>query len=329
MHVFELTRRLIEIESITENEKNVALFLRDYLQQLDYDVSVPEVAPGRLNVLALLGEPSLVFTTHIDTVPPFVPFREDDEFLYGRGACDAKGIIAAQIEAAQRLRQDGERRVGLLFVVGEERNSAGAIFANRTPAGSRFFIDGEPTENKLALGSKGSLRVEICAFGKAAHSAYPHMGESAILKLLDILQQIRAMQLPTDPVLGETTCNIAILEGGIKPNIIPDRARAEVMFRSVEPVENLKQRLQKLVADRAVVHFPFEVPVVRMERVEGFETTVVSFSSDVPFLRNWGTPFLIGPGSILDAHTDHERISRNQLLEGVELYVRLARTLLG
>jgi acetylornithine deacetylase len=329
MHVFELTRRLIEIESITDNEKNVALFLRDYLQQLDYDVSVPEAAPGRLNVQAFLGEPSLVFTTHIDTVPPFVPFREDSEFLYGRGACDAKGIIAAQIEAALRLRQDGETRIGLLFVVGEERNSAGAIFANRTPAGSRFFIDGEPTENKLALGSKGSLRVEICASGKAAHSAYPHMGESAILKLLDILQEIRTMQFPTDPVLGETTCNIAIIDGGIKPNVIPDRARAEVMFRSVEPVENLKQRLEKLVAGRAVVRFPFEVPVVHMERVEGFETTVVSFSSDVPFLRNWGTPFLIGPGSILDAHTDHERISRKQLLEGVELYVRLARALLG
>jgi acetylornithine deacetylase len=328
MHIFELVRRLIEIESITDNEKPVALFLRDYLADLRYDVSLVEAAPGRFNVQAFLGRPELVFTTHIDTVPPYVPFREDAEYLYGRGACDAKGIVAAQIEAVERLRGAGESRAGMLFVVGEERNSAGAVCANRTPPGSRFFIDGEPTENKLALGSKGSLRVEFCASGKAAHSAYPHMGESAILKLLDILQEIRAMELPADPLLGETTCNIGILEGGIKPNVIPDRARAEVMFRCVEPVEALKKRIEALVRDRAAIRYPFEVPIVRMDVIDGFETTIVAFSSDVPFLLQWGKPFLIGPGSILDAHTEHERISKDELLRGVDLYVRLARRLL-
>jgi acetylornithine deacetylase len=328
MHIFELTRQLIEIESVTENEKDLAFFLNDYLSGLRYEVSLQEAAPDRFNVLALAGRPDLVFTTHLDTVPPHIPFREDENYIYGRGACDAKGIIAAQIEAAERLRASGENRIGLLFLVGEERNSAGAVYANSHPVGSRFYIDGEPTENKLAIGSKGSLRAEIIARGKAAHSAYPHMGESAILKLLDILEEIRGMELPFDPVLGQTSCNIGILEGGTRSNVVPDRARAEVMFRSVVPVENLKRRLTALVGGRAELRYPFEVPITMMNVREGFETMVVSFASDVPFLTNWGKPFLTGPGSILDAHTDHERISKNELLEGVEVYVRLARQLL-
>lgn len=328
MHPFELTRRLIEIESVTENEKKVALFLGEYLSEAGYAVTLQEVAPDRFNVLALAGQPELVFTTHIDTVPPHIPFREDEDFIYGRGACDAKGILAAQVEAAGHLRVEGESRIGLLFVVGEERNSAGAIRANRQPLGSRFFIDGEPTENKLALGSKGSLRMVISTQGRAAHSAYPQMGESAILKLLDLLSEIRSMPLPADDLLGESTCNIGIIEGGTKANVIPDRAHAELMFRSVEPVDRLKARLETLVAGRAVIRYNFEVPVTMMNVVEGFETTVVSFASDVPFLTNWGDAYLIGPGSILDAHTDQERISKKQLLEGVELYVRLAKRLL-
>ncbi len=328
MHVFELTRRLIEIESITDNEKSVAHFLSEYLVGLGYEVNLQEAAPGRFNVQALAGTPDVVFTSHIDTVPPYLPFGEDGEYLYGRGACDAKGIVAAQIEAVERLKASGERRLGLLFVVGEERNSAGALHANLHPVGSRCFIDGEPTENKLAIGSKGSLRIEICATGKAAHSAYPHMGESAILKLLDILQDFRSMHFEPDPVLGTTTFNIGTLEGGTKPNIVPDRARAEVMFRFVEPCEDLKKRIEAVIGGRAAFRYPFEVPIVRMNVAEGFETTVVSFSSDVPFLTAWGRPYLLGPGSILDAHTAHERISKAELLRGVELYVELARSLL-
>ncbi len=328
MHVFELARRLIEIESVTENEKRIAIFLGEYLGENGYAVTLQEVTPDRFNVLALAGQPELVFTTHIDTVPPHIPYREDEDFIYGRGACDAKGILAAQVEAAGRLRVEGENRIGLLFVVGEERNSAGAIHANLQPLGSRFFIDGEPTENRLALGSKGSLRLEIRAQGRAAHSAYPQMGESAILKLLDLLAEIRSMRLPADDLLGESTCNIGIIEGGTKANVIPDSARAELMFRSVEPLDRLKVRLETLVAGRAAIRYNFEVPVTMMNVVDGFETTVVSFASDVPFLTNWGDAYLIGPGSILDAHTDQERISKKQLLEGVELYVRLARKLL-
>ena len=329
MHIFELTRRLMEIESITGNEAAAGYFLRDYLSGLKYDVSLQEAAPNRFNVIAFAGKPELVFSTHIDTVPPYLPVDEDEEYLYGRGACDAKGIVAAQIEAAENLRASGASRVGLLFVVGEERDSVGALAASKIPPGSRFLIDGEPTDNHLALGSKGSLRVEISARGKAAHSAYPQMGESAILKLLDLLEEIRAMALPNDPILGESTCNIGVLEGGTKANIIPDSARAELMFRSVEPIELLKERLEILIAGRADSRFLFEVPPFIMQAMEGFETTVVSFASDAPFLTEWGKPFLLGPGSILNAHTDHERISKQELLEGVELYVRLARTLLS
>jgi acetylornithine deacetylase len=329
MHVFELTRRLIEIESVTDNEKSVALFLAEHLRGLGYAVTLQEAVPGRFNVQALAGTPDIVFTSHIDTVPPHIPFSEDEEYIYGRGACDAKGIVAAMIEAAERLREEGESRLGLLFVVGEERNSAGALFANRYPVGSRYFIDGEPTENKVAIGSKGSLRVEITAAGRAAHSAYPQMGESAILKLLDILADIRAMGLRSDAQLGDTTFNIGVIEGGTKPNIIPDHARAEVMFRYVEPVQDLKARIEAIIGQRASLRYPFEVPIVRMNVVAGLDTTVVSFSSDVPFLTNWGLPFLLGPGSILDAHTAHERISKSELLRGVTLYTHLARSLLN
>ena len=329
MRIFELTRRLMEIESITGNEAAVGYFLRDYLSGLKYDVSLQEAAPNRFNVIAFAGKPELVFSTHIDTVPPYLPVSEDEEYLYGRGACDAKGIVAAQIEAAENLRASGAGRVGLLFVVGEERDSVGALAANKIPPGSRFLIDGEPTDNHLALGSKGSLRVEISARGKAAHSAYPQMGESAILKLLDLLEEIRAMPLPHDPILGESTCNIGVLEGGTKANIIPDSARAELMFRSVEPIKLLKERLEILIAGRADRRYLFDVPPFIMQAMEGFETTIVSFASDAPFLTQWGKPFLLGPGSILNAHTDHERISKPELLEGVELYVRLARTLLS
>ena len=328
MNLFELTRELIQIESVTGHEKNAALFLGDYLSSLGYSVTLQEAAADRLNVLALAGRPDLIFTTHIDTVPPYVPYREDSDFIYGRGACDAKGIIAAQVEAANRLRSEGENRIGLLFVVGEERDSAGAIYAASLPPGSRCFINGEPTENRLVSGSKGSLRVEIQARGKAAHSAYPEMGESAILKLLDILADIRAMPLPSDPVLGDSTCNIGVLSGGVKANVIPDSARAEIMFRSVEEISLLRERLEHLVAGRADIIPMFEVPVTMMNTAEGFDTAPVSFASDVPFLTSLGAAYMIGPGSILDAHTDHERISKQQQLEGVELYIRLAKQLL-
>jgi len=329
MNLFELARRLIEIESPTENESDVGTFLNSYLSSLKYKTSLQEAAPGRYNVLALAGTPELIFSTHMDTVPPFIPFREDEDYLYGRGACDAKGILAAQIKAAEILRAGGENRFGLLFVVGEERNSTGAIFANRTSPGSRFLVNGEPTENKLAAGSKGALRVEIITRGICAHSAYPEMGISAIARLLDLLAELRAMKFASDPVLGDTTCNIGIIEGGIKANVIPDYARSEIMFRCVEPVANMKRRLDAMIAGRGEIHYLFEAPVMKLNVVDGFETAMVSFTCDIPSLSNWGRPYLAGPGCILDAHSDHERISKKQLAEGVDMYVKLAKRLLS
>jgi len=329
MHVFELVRALVEMESISGNEKGVALWLRDYLTRLGYRVALPEAAPDRFNVLAQTDStPELVFSSHIDTVPPFLPFREDQDCFYGRGTCDAKGIVAAQIAAAERLRHAGEARLGLLFVVGEERNSSGALYANHHPIGSRFLINGEPTDNRLAVGTKGSLRAMIHTRGKAAHSAYPEAGESAVLKLLDILQDLRHSPLPQDPVLGETTCNIGVISGGTRANIIPDAANAEVMFRSAKPLAEVKSLLQNTVAGRGAIEVLMEVPVQLMNVVDGFETCVASFATDVPLLSAWGKPFLLGPGSILDAHTEHEKLAKKELLAGIDLYVELARHLL-
>jgi acetylornithine deacetylase len=329
MHIFDLTRRLIEIESITGAEEDIGNFLRDYLAELKYEVSLQKVTSHRFNVFAAAGQPDVVFSTHIDTVPPYLPFNEDESYIHGRGACDAKGILAAQVEAAERLRAAGENRLGLLFVVGEERGGSGAKMANKHPAGSKFLINGEPTDNKLAIGSKGCLCLEVSTRGIAAHSAYPQVGDSAILKLLDVLGDIRGMKFEPHPVLGETTLSIGVLEAGSKANVVPDRARAEIMMRLVEPAANVKARLETLAGSRAEIAYLFEAPVVMMNLVEGFESVVVSFSSDVPLLTRWGEPFLIGPGSILDAHSDHDRIRKQELLDGADLYVLLAGKLLA
>lgn len=329
MQIFDFTRKLIEIESITGAEEAIGCFLRDYLVELKYDVTLQKVASRRFNVFAAAGQPDVVFSTHIDTVPPYLPFHEDETYIHGRGACDAKGILAAQVEAAEKLRASGENRLGLLFVVGEERGGSGAKIANKHPAGSRFLINGEPTDNKLAIASKGCLCFEVTTRGIAAHSAYPQVGDSAILKLLDMLGDIRGMKFEPHPILGETTLSIGVLEAGSKANVVPDRARAEIMMRLVEPAANVRARLETLAGSRAEIACLFEAPVVMMNLVEGFESVVVSFSSDVPLLTCWGEPFLVGPGSILDAHSDHDRIKKQELLDGVNLYVILAGNLLS
>ena len=273
--------------------------------------------------------PEVVFSTHMDTVPPFLgPCREDDEFLYGRGTCDAKGIIAAQIAAADRLRDAGVR-VGLLFVVGEERDSAGAEEANKHAKGSRFLINGEPTDNRLALASKGCLRVELRAHGKMAHSAYPELGESAIDKLLAALRDVQAMPLPVEPEIGETTLNIGLIHGGRAPNVIADKAEAHLLIRLVGPAKEIRAAILRTVAGRAQVDFSLELPFVRMRAVAGMPTMVAKFTTDIPSLTNWGEPFLLGPGSIHVAHTPDERIRKQELLDCVELYVQLATQLVS
>ena len=334
MNVFELTRALIDIDSVTPNEEAVGVFLADYLSELGARtggrVERIEVEPRRYNVLATWDAPMVTLSTHIDTVPPFFPSREDDEFIWGRGACDTKGIIASMIHAVEALVAAGERRVALLFVVGEERNSAGAYAAAKDPRGSKFLINGEPTESKLVLGSKGALRFEIIASGRMAHSAYPELGESAIEKLLDALDHIRKVPLPVDAILGASTLNIATLRGGRAPNVIPDHAAAEMFIRLVDDGESTRRAVIAAVEGLAEAKEVLCIPAVHMGPIAGLETCVVAFTTDIPaFNGSWGTPYLFGPGSIHVAHTDREHISKRELVAAITTYQTIVRQLLN
>jgi acetylornithine deacetylase len=341
----DLTRKLVNIESTSYREGAVGAFLADFLAALHYAVERmpveqrdPSPAPGsdageRFNVYAALPgvTPDVVLSTHMDTVPPFFGCTEDDEFLYGRGTCDAKGIIAAQVAAADRLREAGVK-VGLLFVVGEERDSAGAKTANRSPRGSRFLINGEPTDNRLAIATKGALRVELHAHGRMAHSAYPELGESAIDKLVESLHDVLSMQLPVEPSFGDagkTTVNIGIISGGRAPNVVSDKAEAQLLIRTVGPSQDVKDAITRVVAGRAEVTSSLDLSCIRMRRVGELPTMVAKFATDIPMLPAWGEPFLLGPGSIHVAHTPDERISKKELLKGVDLYVDLAMSLVS
>jgi acetylornithine deacetylase len=333
MDLFALTRALIDIESITNNEEAVGNFLFEILTPLASRyggrVERVEVEPRRFNVFAQWGgELDVTLSTHMDTVPPFIGSREDERHIWGRGACDTKGIIASMIHAVEALLIGGVRNLGLLFVVGEERNSAGASRAAQDPRGSRYIINGEPTENRLALGSKGVLRYEVCATGKMAHSAYPELGDSAIHKLIDALADIRRIPLPVDDLLGPSTLNIGTLSGGLAPNVIADEARADVMIRLVGDSAGTKAALERAVKGRAELREVIEIPAVRLDPVDGVATTVVAFTTDIPaFDGKWGKPFLIGPGNIHVAHTLEERVPKHELTEAVELYQRIVRQL--
>ena len=330
MNPFTLTRELIDIPSLTGDETTVGDFLATHLASLGYKIERQEADADRFNVIATTGEaPRIVFSTHMDTVPPFIASSEDGEYIYGRGSCDAKGIIAAQIFAAEQLRKEGMNGIGMLFTVDEELSSAGAQVANKHPLARecRFLINGEPTDNRLAIGTKGSLRLIITTEGRAAHSAYPEAGESAIETLLDILQNIRAIDWPGDSFFGDTTCNIGVLHGGTRPNVIPDHARAELQIRLAVDIERVKPVVEYAVAGRAHVEYASAHDPVRLFSVPGFDDCVVRFTTDVPYLSNWGKPLLLGPGSILDAHTEHERIAKQELERAVDLYVALAKKL--
>ncbi|MGC2529748.1 MAG: M20/M25/M40 family metallo-hydrolase [Candidatus Acidiferrum sp.] len=334
MNLFELTRALVDIESITNHEKNVADFLFAQLSILAARTSGRlerlAVEPHRDNIFAAWGEPIVVLSTHMDTVPPFFPSLEDAEFIWGRGSCDAKGIIAAMIGAVEKLLDSGATNFGLLFVVGEERNSAGAKVAAANPRGARFLINGEPTENLLALGTKGVLRFEITAHGKLAHSAYPELGHSAIHTLLDVLRAIRSIDLPEDTLLGQSTLNIGVIAGGRAPNVVADHAQAEIMFRTVGDPVQTRQAVLAAVAGRAEAREVLHTPALHLTSFDGLPTTVVAFSTDIPTYEGaWGQPFLIGPGSIHLAHTAEERIPKKELSDAVDIYVRMVRQLLA
>lgn len=332
MHLFELARRLIDIESITPNERAVGDFVFEQLEEMARafrgQAERMPVEPGRDNLFVRFGDPVVVLSTHLDTVPPFIPSREDDEHIWGRGACDTKGIIAAMMAAGEALASEGKRNFGMLFVVGEERNSAGALAAARTPRGSRFLVNGEPTQNRLALGSKGALRYEIEARGRMAHSAYPELGDSAIEKLLDALEKIREIELPADELLGASTLNIGIIEGGRAPNVIADEARAEIFIRVVSDVSKIRERVQSAMPAQVEAREVLFIPALRLRGLDRMATTVVAFTTDIPaFDGAWGEPFLIGPGSIHLAHTAEERIRKSELIEAVGLYKQMVERL--
>jgi acetylornithine deacetylase len=324
-----LARNLIDIDSTTGREAEVGAALARILQQLGYQVTEQPVADGRFNVYARLDTPpSVVFSTHFDCVPPFFPSREEGGMLFGRGACDAKGILAAQVAAAESLRAGGERAVALLFVVGEERGSDGARVANEhAPDGVRFLINGEPTDNRLGAATRGTLRVRLHADGRAAHSSFPELGESAIDKLLDALMVLRGVALPNDPILGRTHYTVGLIEGGVAPNVVSPHASAELVFRTVGGGAAVRDAMH-VVESLVHVEHVLDVPAVRMHTLPGFDTAVFPYTTDVPLLTRWGTPLLVGPGSIHVAHTDDEHLAIEELKAAIRLYETLAKQLL-
>jgi acetylornithine deacetylase len=332
MNLFELTRQLIDIPSISGDEETVGFFLRDYLESLGWTVELQPVSENQNNVIACLNEnPRIFLSTHMDVVPPHIESSEDDEKIYGRGACDAKGIIASQIFAAEKLREQGISDIGLLFTVDEEQGSTGARAANNHPIASKceFLINGEPTDNDLAVGSKGSLRFFIKTEGIAAHSAYPEQGESAIEKLIDILQDVRRAEFPNDEFFGETTNNIGLINGGLKTNVIAPNAEAGLHIRLTTDEQPILEVLEKTVDGRGEIEVMTVAKPVKMLAVEGFRQKVVRFTTDIPHLSSWGTPLLLGAGSILVAHTKGEFVLKRDLEEAVELYTNLVKTLLA
>ncbi len=327
--LFALVRQLVDLDSTTGQEAAVAAFTAASLRQQGLAAVVWPFEPGRANVFAACGEPRVVLSTHLDTVPPFFASREDDGFVYGRGACDAKGIAAAQIFAALELKRQGLRDFGLLFLAGEEKNSAGARAANQRPVGSRFLINGEPTSGRMVAAGKGALRVELTAQGRAAHSAYPELGDSAIVKLLAALARLQALPLPADARLGATTCNIGTLSGGRAPNVVPDFAQAELLYRLVAPADALRAAIAAAAQPDAQAEFVLEIPPVLLRTLPGFETTTAAFTTDIPALTQWGEPMLMGPGDIAVAHTPEERIAKAELVAAVAAYAAMVRSLLA
>ena len=331
MDPIELTRELVALNTPTGAEWPATTLLNAILREAGYRVIRQPVpgGEGRENLYAFRQPPEVVFSTHLDCVPPYVPCNEDGTRLFGRGSCDAKGIAAAMLAAAERLHEAGEDRIGLLFLVGEENGSDGAVKAAELEPKGRFLINGEPTDNRLAIGQKGSLRLDLAATGRAAHSAYPEEGESAITALLDSLERIRRLPLPVDPLLGHSTLNVGLISGGVAPNVMAPAAHAQILFRTVEPTAGLKIAVMAVLSPGVTITTAVELPAHRAPKLGGWDTTVVSFASDLPLLSAWGTGYQLGPGSIRVAHTAEEYVEKAELLRGVELYMRLARQLLG
>jgi len=325
-----LTRMLVDIDSTTGRESECGRQLASFLRGSGWTITEQRVDDARFNVIATPGvPPAVVFSTHFDCVPPHFPSRVEGDRLHGRGSCDAKGILAAQVAAADRLRASGESRVGLVFVVGEERGSDGALAANdAAPAGCRYLVNGEPTDNRLGIATRGILRVRLRAAGRASHSSYPERGESAIEKLIDALVELRAIELPADATLGRTHYSVGLIGGGVAPNVIPAAAEAEVMFRTVGDIADVRRAIAPLKRRVAIEHV-LDVPPVSLTTVPGIDAVVFPYTTDIPFLGRWGKPLLFGPGSVHEAHTADESVSIAELHQAADQYVAIARALLG
>ena len=322
--VVELTARLMEIDSTSGQEGAVVDWLENYLAGTDWKVARIPVSPGRDDLLATTGsDPEVTLSTHLDTVPPFIPPRLDGETLWGRGACDAKGIAASMIFAAEQLRQQ-RVSAALLFVVGEEVTHDGAVAANRVPTTSKVLINGEPTESTLAIGTKGAMRFTLRTRGQAAHSAYPHLGRSAITELVQLLGEIDLLELPRDEQLGDTTVNIGVISGGVADNVMAPEAEARLMARLVTPPDTLATLLREWVGDRAELEIGITVELARLGTLPGFPTSVAAYATDIPKLTKWGKPYLFGPGSIHVAHRDDGHVRVGELRDAVDAYVRIA-----
>lgn len=327
VNLFELTRMLVDIESITGQEKACAEFLHDYLKERHFKIERQSVESKRWNVFAYHGQPKVILSTHMDTVPPFLPADEDSEFIYGRGACDAKGSLACQLTAAEQLLHEGIEDVGLLFLVGEETISDGARVANLSFPETQYIIVGEPTNNKLVIAAKGVLHIVLRTRGRMAHSAYPESGESAIVSMLDLLADLQAVAFHSHPVLGPVTMNIGTISGGRAANIVPDEATAQILYRTVENSGELRQTIESLLQGRCQYEVVRTTPAVTLQHLNGFDSDIVAYSTDVPNLTRWGRPLLLGPGSVEVAHTDHECVRKTELLQAVDLYCRMVREL--
>jgi acetylornithine deacetylase len=325
--VVAVTRALVDIDSTTGREGDCISWTAALLSEAGYGVVQQVVDGQRRNIYASLGRADVVLSTHLDCVPPFFPSHRDDDTLFGRGSCDAKGIAACQIAAVELLSREGVTNVGLLFVVGEERGSDGAKAAQTLASGSKFLINGEPTDNRLGIGTRGALRYNLRATGRAAHSSFPELGDSAIEKLIDALVMLRTLEMPEHPVLGRTHYTVGLIKGGVAPNVIPFEAEAEVMFRTVADVDAIRASMATLTPFVALEEI-LDVPPVVMPTVAGFETATFPYTTDIPFLSAWGTPLLYGPGSIHVAHTDNEHVKIADLKRAVKDYTVLAKHLL-
>ncbi|HEY5220142.1 MAG TPA: M20/M25/M40 family metallo-hydrolase [Gemmatimonadaceae bacterium] len=333
LDVVTLAQLLMSTDSTSDHEGELMAQVHALLEQRGWTTTRIPVSEGRFAVFAPAGDaPFITLSTHLDTVPPFIPPRLDGDILWGRGACDAKGIAAAMICAADVLRAAGVA-VALLFVVGEEVTHDGAHASNDWIAASgltsRAIVNGEPTESTLGRGTKGAVRIIVRTKGQPAHSAYPHLGHSAIEDLVSLLAELPSLALPHDEMFGPTTVNIGRISGGVADNVVAPWAEARLMARLVSPAADAMRVFERWATGRAEIEEGVMVPPVKLGVLPGFETSVVAFATDIPALGNWGAPYLFGPGSIHVAHRDDEHVRVDELRAAVDTYVRIVREIPG